>query len=116
MKRIQFVSDRLVQQIIDGEKTASVCVLGEVDLDEDDYNHGLVVGDYYRVYNSELKPRCAIRITGMELCRWDDIPERLWQGETNKNAEEFRVDHVEWFENPGPDYEFVAYYFELKKE
>lgn len=115
MKRIQFVSDRLVQQIIDGEKTASVCMLGEVDLDEDEYNHGLVVGDQYEVYDSELKPNCVIRIIGMELCCWDAIPERLWRGETNKNADEFKEDHLEWFENPKPDYEFVAYYFELSQ-
>lgn len=112
MKRIQFVSDRLVEQIIAGEKTASVTKVGEVDLDEDEYNHGLVVGDQYQVFDSDLKPRCIIRITGMELSRWDSIPDKLWQGETNKDADEFRADHIEWFDNPGPDYEFVAYYFQ----
>lgn len=113
MKRIQFVSDRLVEQIIQGEKTASVVSLGEVDLDEDEYNHALVVGHYYEVYDSQLKPRCAIRITAMELCRWDNIPERLWRGETNTDADEFRADHVEYFDDPSDDFEFVAYYFEL---
>ena len=52
----------------------------------------------------------------MELCRWDAIPERLWRGETNLSADEFRADHVDYFgdgeEIPG-DYEFVAYYFRL---
>lgn len=111
-KRIQFVSDRLVEQIIDGLKTASVVEVGEVDLDEDEYNHGLVVGDRYDVYDSALKPRCTIRIVGMELCRWDTVPERLWRGETNISADEFRDDHVDYFENPADDFEFVAYYFE----
>ena len=39
MKRIQFVSDSLVDQIIAGRKTASVVLLEEVDVDEDEYNH-----------------------------------------------------------------------------
>jgi hypothetical protein len=51
----------------------------------------------------------------MELCRWDTIPERLWRGETNINADEFREDHLYYFENITPDLEFVAFYFELVK-
>ena len=109
--KIQFVADALVQQIIDGRKTASVVALDEVDLKEDDYNDALVVGRYYDVYDSQLKPRVTIRITAMELCRWDDIPERLWRGETNTNADEFRADHLDYFNNPSNDFEFVAYYF-----
>jgi uncharacterized protein YhfF len=112
-RRIQFVSDRLVEQIIDGEKTASVVELGEVDVDEDEYNHALVVGEFYDVYDLTLKHRCTIRITAMELCRWDAIPERLWCGETNTSADEFRADHIDYFENPFDDFGFVAYYFEL---
>jgi uncharacterized protein YhfF len=113
MKRIEFVSDRLVEQIIEGRKTASVVLLEEVDVDEDEYNHALVVGHYYEVYDSQRNPRCVIRITEMELCRWDDIPERLWKGETNKDADEFKADHVDYFEDPQDDFEFIAYYFHL---
>ena len=112
-RRIKFVSDRLVEQIINGEKTASVVDLDEVDLDEDEYNHALVVGQHYDVYDLSLANRCTIRITAMELCRWDTIPERLWRGETNESADAFRADHVDYFENPEDDFEFVAYYFEL---
>lgn len=72
----------------------------------------LVVGAYYDVFDSTLTPRTIIRITGMELCRWDAIPERLWRGECNGNADEFRADHVDYFDDPGPEFEFVAYYFE----
>ena len=111
-KRIQFVSDALVQQIVTGRKTASVVRLGEADVADGDYDDPLVVGDYYNVYDSSLEVRTVIRIIGMELCRWDDIPERLWRGETNISANEFRRDHLDYFENPGPDFEFVAYYFE----
>lgn len=112
-RRIQFVSDDLVEQIVAGEKTASVVALDEVDLDEDEYNHSLVVGRWYDVYDFGRANRCTIRITAMELCRWDAIPERLWRGETNGSADEFRADHIDYFEDPAGDFEFVAYYFEL---
>ncbi len=110
-KRIQFASDRLVEQIMAGRKTASVAGLGEIEFDEDEYNSALVVGEHYQVFDSALTHKCDIRILAMELCRWDDIPERLWRGETNANADEFRQDHVDWFDNPADDFEFVAYYF-----
>ena len=112
-KRIQFVGDSLVAQIVEGKKTASVVLLDEVNVKEDEYNDALVVGQYYDVYDSGLGPRATIRIVAMEVCRWDDIPERLWRGETNTSAEEFRQDHLDFFEDPNPDFEFVAYYFEL---
>ena len=111
--RIQFVSDTLVDQIIEGRKTASVAELGEVDVAEDEYNDALVVGRHYDVYDSKLERRGTIRIIAMELCRWNSIPERLWRGETNLSADEFRSDHEEYFDDPGDDFEFVAYYFEV---
>lgn len=111
-RRIQFVSDVLVQQIIEGRKTASVVSLEDVDVADGEYDDPIVVGKIYDVYDSQLTIRTAIRIVGMELCRWDAIPERLWRGETNVNAEEFRQDHLDYFENPTADFEFIAYYFE----
>jgi uncharacterized protein YhfF len=111
--KIQFVSDDLVQQIIDGEKTASVVEIDEVDVKEDEYNDALIVGKKYDVYDSKHVNRATIQITGMELCRWDNIPERLWQGETNVSADEFREDHRDYFNNPPDDFEFIAYYFRL---
>ena len=111
--RIQFVSDALVDQIIAGRKTASVVAVNEVDVAEDEYNDALVVGRHYDVYDSKLQCRTAIRIVAMELCRWDSVPERLWKGETNVSADEFRSDHAEYFDDPGSDFEFVAYYFEV---
>jgi uncharacterized protein YhfF len=113
VRRIQFVSDNLVEQIVTGQKTASVVNLHEADVDEDEYNNALVVGKYYDVDDSLLKKRCTIRIVAMELCRWDAIPERLWRGETNSNADEFREDHLDYFTNPKDDFEFISYYFEL---
>lgn len=115
MKRMQFVSDHLVEQIIEKKKTASVAYLENLDQDEDEYNHALVVGEFYDVYDSELVKRCTIRITSIELCQWNNIPERLWRGETNKNANEFREDHKEYFNYPSDSFEFAAYYFQLTK-
>lgn len=112
-RRIQFVSDSLVRQIAEGRKTASVVRLEEIELAGGDYDDPLVVGAYYDVFDSSLVVRATIRIIGMELCRWDNVPERLWRGETNVSADEFRHDHIEYFGNPRPDFEFVAYYFEL---
>jgi uncharacterized protein YhfF len=100
---------------VQGKKTASVVRLGEVDVQEGEYDYPLVVGEYYDVYDSALVPRCTIRILAMELCRWSKIPERLWRGETNESAEEFREDHRDYFDDPKGNLEFVAYYFELVK-
>jgi uncharacterized protein YhfF len=119
-RRIQFVSDALVQEIVDGIKTASVVDLGDVDVADGDYDDPLVVGEFYDVYDSALTVRATIRIVAMELCRWDAIPERLWRGEGNVDAESFKADHVDYFGNPNDDdkviaedLEFVAYYFEV---
>lgn len=115
VKHIQFVSDHLIEQIIEKKKTASVSHLKNLNHDEDEYNHALIVGEFYDVYDSKLIKRCTIRITSIELCRWDDIPERLWRGETNNNADEFREDHKEYFNHPTDGFEFAAYYFQLIK-
>jgi uncharacterized protein YhfF len=82
VKRIQFVSYHLIEQIIEQRKTASVIHLENVTRDEDEYNHALMVGEFYDVYDSKLVTRCTIRITAIELCQWNNIPERLWRGET----------------------------------
>ena len=115
VKRIQFVSDKLIEQIIEKRKTASVTHLKNIDKDEDEYNSALVVGGFYDVYDSKLVKRCKIRITSIELCQWNDIPERLWLGETNTNANEFKEDHKEYFSYPSDNFEFAAYYFQLTR-
>ncbi len=112
-KRIQFVSDDLVQQIVEGRKTASTEWLDRINNSDDEYDDPLVVGEYYDVYDSNFQMRATIRVIAMELYRWEDIPERLWRGETNNNAEEFRKDHLDYFNNPKDGFEFIAYYFKL---
>jgi len=126
-RRIQFVADALVQEIVEGKKTASVVALGDVDVADGDYDDPLVVGEIYDVYDSALSVRTSIRIVAMELCRWGAIPERLWRGEGNRDADEFKTDHEDYFKQPADadkfvaddfefiadDFEFIAYYFEL---
>lgn len=111
-KRMSFTMDRLIDQIIEGRKTASAEWLHEQgELDE--WDSELRVGDVYTVCDSNRTPRCRIRVTSIRLCRWDAIPEWLFRGETNDNAQEFRDDHVDYFNDPQDEFEFVGYEFEL---
>ena len=110
--RITFSSDHLIEQIIEGRKTASAeWMQKQGELDE--WDSALEVGSVYTVCDSQRTPRCTIRVTSIRLCQWHSIPEWLWRGETNDNPEEFRTDHLEYFDNPGPDFEFVGFEFEL---
>lgn len=110
--RMSFPSDHLIDQIIEGRKTASVEWL-EKQGELDEWDSALKVGAVYTVCDSNRIPRCKIRVVAMELCRWDKILERLWKGEFNSCADEFRKDHIEFFNGPEDDFEFLAYYFEL---
>lgn len=111
-KRMSFTSDHLIDQIIEGRKTASVEWLDQQD-ELDEWDSELRVGDVYTVCDSQRQPRCRIRVTSLRLCQWDSIPEWLWRGETNTNADEFREDHVDYFNDPEDEFEFVGYEFEL---
>jgi len=112
IRRMSFSFDRLIDQIIEGRKTASAeWMQRQGELDE--WDSALEVGAVYTVCDSQRTARCTIRVTSIRLCRWGGIPEWLWRGETNSTPDEFRADHVEYFENPGNDFEFVGYEFEL---
>ena len=109
----------LIDQIIDGVKTATVTRL-EWQNGYDEYSTALRVGEVYTVYDGERIARCRVRITALELARWGDIPERLWRrdpattGQTSLAA--FVGDHDEYFGHPGPDFEFLAVYFDRVDE
>lgn len=110
-KRMSFTSDHLIDQIIRGEKTASAeTIEDQGELDE--WDSALQVGVTYVVCDSERRPKCRIKVTMIQLCQWDDIPEWLWRGETNECAQEFRDDHDEYFGHPVEGFEFVGYQFE----
>ncbi len=107
---MSFKSNHLIDQIIEGRKTASVEWLDkQVKLDE--WDSALKTDQVYTVCDSNRIPKCKIRVVEMELCRWDSIPERLWKGETNANADEFRADHDEYFDDPKKDFGFFSLLF-----
>lgn len=114
--RIQWSNNTLVEQIIDGRKTATAWPI-ESGLGVDAYNTPLHVGLVYTIYDAETKPRCRVRITAVQLARWGAIPERLWRedpafsGEVSLEA--FIGDHYDYFGQPNDDFEFLAIYFEL---
>ena len=105
----------LIEQIIDGVKTATVTRLEWQD-GYDEFSTALRVGETYAVYDGEHRARCRVRITALELARWGEIPEHLWRrdpattGETSRAA--FVHDHDEFFGYPDPDFEFLAVYFQ----
>lgn len=113
--RMQWLDGRLIEQIIAGHKTATVRRLHE-SAGIDDHNTALHVGAVYQVYDADLHPRVAIRLTGIELARWDDLPEALWRrdpavsGAVSEAA--FRADHADYFGDPDSDFEFLALYFD----
>ncbi|MEM9753843.1 MAG: ASCH domain-containing protein [Planctomycetota bacterium] len=110
--RMTFTFDALIDQIIEGRKTATVERIEEQGY-LDEWDTGLGIGYVYIVHDSQRIPRCRIRVIKLELCRWDDIPEWLWRGETNQNAEEFRVDHLDYFDHPDDGFAFIGVLFEL---
>lgn len=113
--RMQWLDFRLIEQIIDGRKTATVRRLPE-GAGIDDYNTALHVGAIYQVYDADCQPRVAVRLTAVELARWGDLPETLWRrdpavsGEVSEAA--FRADHAAFFDYPSDDFEFLALYFD----
>ena len=112
--RIKWSNSTLVQQIVDGQKTATAWPI-ESGLGVDEYNTPLHVGLIYTVYDAETKPRCRVRITGVELVRWGNIPQRLWREDPalsgNVSLEAFIDDHYDFFDRPDDDFEFLAIYF-----
>ena len=114
--RMQWSSQpELIDQIITGVKTATVTRLQWL-RGYDEYTTALYVGDTYTVFDGNREARCRVRITALELTRWDSIPERLWRrdpattGETSLAA--FIQDHDAFFGHPAGDFEFLAVYFE----
>ncbi|MEM7334735.1 MAG: ASCH domain-containing protein [Chloroflexota bacterium] len=114
--RIKWDNSILVEQIINGRKTATAWPI-ESSLGVDEYNTPLHVGLIYTIFDKETKPRCQIRVTAVELATWGAIPERLWRedpafsGEVSLSA--FIDDHNDYFGHPNDEFEFLAIYFEL---
>jgi len=110
--RMTFTIDRLIDQIVEGRKTATVERIEEQGY-LDEWDTGLGIGYIYTVHDSNRVPKCKIKVVRLELCRWEAIPDWLWKGETNQNAEEFRENHIDYFDGPDSGFEFVGVEFEL---
>ncbi len=114
--RMQWNQSELVEQIVEGLKTATVWFI-EWGTGIDEYNSPLQVGQIYTIYNGQFQARCKVRLTGVELTRWGAIPERLWQEDPaasgERSLEAFIGDHYDFFGQPDDTFEFLAVYFEL---
>ncbi len=123
LKRTQFWGmdendDRLIVEIIEGQKTATACPADEYDLPDGEYEDGgFEVGDIVEVYDLKKRRRCLIKITEVYSTTFGNIPEKLWKGEGNISAEEFQADHrFCWSEYKiNDDFEMMINHFELLK-
>ena len=121
LKRTQFWGeneddDRLIRQIIEGRKTATACPAEVYFLPDGDYEDGgFEVGDLVEVYDLRKQLRCIIRITEYYNTTFGDIPEKLWKGEGNSSAEEFKKNHLKcWSEyKVTDDFGIAVNHFEL---
>ena len=122
-KRIQFWGrdendDQLLDQVLEGKKTATATPSFEYSVPLGEFDDGgYVIGDLVEVYDLRCNLRCQIRITEEYETKLSHIPEKLWQGECNESAEEFKKDHIYcWSEHcPDDDFEFIVNHFELVK-
>lgn len=120
-KRVQFWGrhpddDHLVQEILDGLKTASVDLAHNYPLPDGDYDDGgFEVGDVVEVYDGRERLRCLIRITEVYDVAFGQIPEKLWREEVCESAEHFQRAHHECWpdENLTEETKLTAYHFEL---
>ena len=113
LPRLTFPYDWLLQQVLDGRKTASVLRPGEDNWGTDPRDGVVRVGGVYAGCDTRGTPRCRLRVTAIRELRWGDpIPAELWRAEACADEAEFRREHVAWFANPGPDYRFRAFWFE----
>lgn len=123
-KRTQFWGrdeddDRLVIEILDGLKTATVCKSDEYYLAYGDLDDGCMeVGDLIEVYDLRGRLRCLIRVTDVYPVEFGNVPERLWKEEVCDSAEHFRDAHRDcWPEyDLTDDFEMMATHFELIRE
>jgi uncharacterized protein YhfF len=120
-KRMQFWGededdDRLVLEIISGEKTATVgSASGYFETDGEFDDGGWEIGDLVDVYDLRQQLRCRIRITEVYKTRFGEIPEKLWKGEACKNAAHFQDVHRACWPNYHltDEFELIATHFEL---
>ena len=103
----------LLEQVLDGRKTASVLRPGERNYGVDPCDAEVRVDGVYEARGPDGDARCRIRVTRMQELRWDEpVPEALWRAEACADEAEFRRDHLEWFSHPSAEYRYRAFWFE----
>lgn len=99
LKRAQFWGrtpddDHLLQQVLDGTKTAAAELAKNWNVSNGEYDDGgCVPGEIVEVYDGRGRLRCHIRITEVYETTFGTIPERLWRGECCASAEDFQRGH-----------------------
>ena len=113
--RMQWNDATLIDQIVEGAKTATVRPL-ESSEGLDEYNTAIHCGATYTVYDRDRVSRCHVRITAIQLVTWGTIPEALWRRDPAASGmvslQAFRTDHWDYFNQPADDFEFLALYFD----
>jgi len=123
-KRIQFWGsnqddDHLVEEVLCGLKTATVCLEEEYDVPVGEFDDGgYRVGELVDVHDLRERKRCVIKMTDIYPFVFGEIPERLWRGENCTSAEHFQKAHrLCWPQHLlTDDRRLVAMHFELMKE
>jgi uncharacterized protein YhfF len=122
-KRMQFWGedendDSLIQEIINGQKTATATSAARYYEAEEYDSGGWEVGDIVDVYDLKKRLRCVIRITEVYPVLFGDIPDKLWKGEACKSQEHFQDIHREcWSQYQlDDDFKLIATHFELINE
>jgi uncharacterized protein YhfF len=108
--------DRLLRQIIAGQKTATACPLSDYFAWGSAFDDGsFELGDVVDVYDLKGQLRCRIEITEVYRTKFGEIPEKLWRGECNSSAEAFQEDHrVCWSEyTVNDDFDMMVNHFKL---
>lgn len=108
--------DFLIQQIIKGKKTATACPDHLYRVPDGDFDDGgYEVGDIVDVYDLKERLRCVIRITEVYETKFGEIPNKLWRGECNRDANDFQNEHLAcWSEfDMTNEFPIVANHFEL---
>ena len=101
--RMQWNDATLIDQIVEGTKTATVRPL-ESSEGLDEYNTAIHCGATYTVYDRDRVSRCHVRITAIQLVTWGTIPEALWRRDPAASGmvslQAFRTDHWDYFNQP----------------
>ena len=121
LKRVQFLAgrpgdDHLVDQLLEGSKTASAGLARDWHVPDGEYDDGgYLMGDLVEVYDRLGRLRAHIRITEVYETTFGCIPEKLWRGEVCASAEDFRREHRKCWadETLTDDTRIMAFHFGL---